>query len=227
MRPRTYQFGRRYTLYALAVLLGVGTFNIIDRTVINLLLVPIGKDLQLSDTQLGLFAGTAFGIFYALAQIPIARFADRNPRGRIISMALAFWSAMTLLQSWATGFLTLALTRAGGRDRRSGQRSGVDVDDDGSVSAGPSHARVRHTRRAGADRRRDRRTRGRIRARSDRLARRADARRRSRTGLRRDRLAYVARTHARLLSDRTGRAVGGSCAKRCVSCSVCRRSATR
>ncbi len=28
-------------------------------------------------------------------------------------MALAFWSAMTLLQSWATGFLTLALTRAG------------------------------------------------------------------------------------------------------------------
>jgi len=111
--PRTFEFGSRYTHYALAVLLGVGTFNIIDRTVVNLLLVPIGKDLQLSDTQLGLFAGTAFGIFYALAQIPIARFADRNPRGRIISMALAFWSAMTLLQSWATGFLTLALTRAG------------------------------------------------------------------------------------------------------------------
>jgi predicted MFS family arabinose efflux permease len=111
--PRTFQFGRRYTHYALAVLLGVGTFNIIDRTVINLLLVPIGRDLQLSDSQLGLFAGTAFGIFYALSQIPIARFADRNRRGRIISMALAFWSAMTLLQSSATGFLTLAMTRAG------------------------------------------------------------------------------------------------------------------
>ena len=111
--PRTYQFGSRYTHYALAVLLGCGTFNIIDRTVVNLLLVPIGRDLQLSDTQLGLFAGTAFGIFYALAQIPIARFADRKPRGRIISMALAFWSAMTLLQSSVTGFLTLALTRAG------------------------------------------------------------------------------------------------------------------
>ncbi len=111
--PRTFQFGSRYTHYALGILLGVGTFNIIDRTVVNLLLVPIGKDLQLSDTQLGLFAGTAFGIFYALAQIPIARFADRKPRGRIISMALAFWSAMTLLQSSVTGFLTLALTRAG------------------------------------------------------------------------------------------------------------------
>jgi predicted MFS family arabinose efflux permease len=110
--PRTFEFGSRYTYYALAVLLGVGTFNIIDRTVINLLLVPIGHDLQLSDTQLGLFAGTAFGIFYALAQIPIARFADRKPRGRIISMALAFWSVMTLLQSSVTGFFTLALTRA-------------------------------------------------------------------------------------------------------------------
>ena len=34
-------------------------------------------------------------------------------RAAIIALALAFWSAMTLLQSWATGFLTLALTRAG------------------------------------------------------------------------------------------------------------------
>ena len=111
--PQNYQFGKTYTNVALAVLLGVGAFNIIDRTVINLLLVPIGQDLHLSDSQLGLFAGAAFGIFYALAQIPIARFADRKPRGRIISMALTFWSAMTLLQSSATGFLTLALTRAG------------------------------------------------------------------------------------------------------------------
>ncbi|HEY6599237.1 MAG TPA: MFS transporter [Pseudomonadales bacterium] len=111
--PKDYEFGKRYTNIALVVLLGVGAFNIIDRTVINLLLQPIGKELELSDSQLGLFAGAAFGIFYALAQIPIARFADRMRRGGIISMALAFWSAMTLLQSSATGFLTLALTRAG------------------------------------------------------------------------------------------------------------------
>ncbi len=104
---------RALIVFALALLLGVGTFNIIDRTVVNLLLVPIGKDLQLSDSQLGLFAGTAFGIFYALAQIPIARYADRMRRGRIIAGALAFWSLMTLAQSQAVGFLMLALTRAG------------------------------------------------------------------------------------------------------------------
>jgi predicted MFS family arabinose efflux permease len=111
--PRTFQFGKLYSYYALGILLGVGSFNIIDRTVINLLLVPIGQDLHLSDSQLGLFAGSAFGIFYALSQIPIARLADRNVRSRIISMALAFWSLMTLLQSYAVGFFTLALTRAG------------------------------------------------------------------------------------------------------------------
>jgi len=110
---KPWEFGRRYAYGALAILLGVGTFNIIDRTVVNLLLVPIGRDLNLSDGQLGLFAGTAFGIFYALAQIPIARIADRRPRAQIISLALTFWSSMTLLQSTAVGFVTLALTRAG------------------------------------------------------------------------------------------------------------------
>ena len=110
---RPWEFSQRYAYLALAVLLGVGTFNIIDRTVVNLLLVPIGHDLKLSDTMLGLFSGTAFGIFYALAQIPIARIADRQPRAQIISLALTFWSAMTLLQSSAIGFVTLALTRAG------------------------------------------------------------------------------------------------------------------
>jgi predicted MFS family arabinose efflux permease len=110
---KPWEFGKRYAYGALAILLGVGTFNIIDRTVVNLLLVPIGRDLNLSDGQLGLFAGTAFGIFYALAQIPIARIADRRPRAQIISLALTFWSSMTLLQSSAVGFVTLALTRAG------------------------------------------------------------------------------------------------------------------
>ena len=110
---KPWEFGRRYAYGALAILLGVGTFNIIDRTVVNLLLVPIGRDLNLSDAKLGLFAGTAFGIFYALAQIPIARIADRRPRAQIISLALTFWSSMTLLQSTAVGFVTLALTRAG------------------------------------------------------------------------------------------------------------------
>jgi len=109
---RPMEFGRGYANYALALLLGVGIFNLTDRAIIAFLLVPIAQELNLSDAQLGLIAGPAFGIFYALAQIPIARFADRGSRVTVIALALAFWSAMTAMQSIAAGFLSLALARA-------------------------------------------------------------------------------------------------------------------
>ena len=106
------EFSPAYTRFALGLLLGVATFNLIDRSIVNLLLVPIATDLNLRDWQLGVFTGPAFGIFYAVSQIPIARIADRGKRVRIIALALAFWSTMTMLQSLAIGFLSLALARA-------------------------------------------------------------------------------------------------------------------
>jgi predicted MFS family arabinose efflux permease len=106
------EFSPAYTRYALGLLLAVATFNLIDRSIVNLLLVPIAADLELRDWQLGVFSGPAFGIFYALAQIPIARIADRGKRSRLIALALAFWSAMTMLQSAAMGFVSLAIARA-------------------------------------------------------------------------------------------------------------------
>jgi MFS family permease len=106
------EFGKRYTWLGLGLLLGVSTVNLIDRSIVNLLLVPIAQDLDLKDWQLGVFTGPAFGIFYALSQIPIARLADRARRVTIIAVALAFWSTMTMVQAAAVGFLTLAMARA-------------------------------------------------------------------------------------------------------------------
>jgi MFS family permease len=74
---RAPEFGRRYASYALGLLVAVGVFNVVDRSIIGLLLEPIARDLQLTDSQLGLFSGPAFGFFYALAQIPLAHVADR------------------------------------------------------------------------------------------------------------------------------------------------------
>ncbi len=110
---RAPEFGLRYSYYALAMLFGVTVLNLTDRSVVNLLLVPIGKDLELKDWQLGLFAGPAFAICYALVQIPIARLADQRRRAPLIALALAFWSSMTMLQAAAVGFISLALARAG------------------------------------------------------------------------------------------------------------------
>jgi len=109
--PRAPELSRAQTHYSVGLLILVYTFAFIDRNIVNVLLQPIALEFGLSDTQLGFFGGTAFGILYATLGVPIARVADRVPRKRIIAIALAFWSAMTALQAAAVGFWTLALAR--------------------------------------------------------------------------------------------------------------------
>lgn len=97
------------------VLLIVYIFNFLDRQIVNILAEPIKADLGLSDTQLGLLAGPAFAVFYAVLGIPIARYADRDGtnRVRLISLALAIWSAMTAVCGLAQNFFQLLLARIG------------------------------------------------------------------------------------------------------------------
>jgi predicted MFS family arabinose efflux permease len=107
----TYSQG--YLRYALALLCAVYVVNFVDRQILAILLQSIKQDLQLSDTQLGLLSGTAFGIFYATLGVPIARIADRVSRKWVIATCLALWSAMTALCGTALGFLSLLVYRTG------------------------------------------------------------------------------------------------------------------
>ena len=91
----------------------VYTFNFIDRQIVGILAVPIKADLGLTDTQLGLMGGLAFALFYTLLGIPIALFADRSNRTRIITIALVVWSAMTAVCGLAQNFWQLFLARLG------------------------------------------------------------------------------------------------------------------
>lgn len=97
------------------VLLLVYILNFLDRQILNILAEPIKADLQLSDTQLGLLAGPAFAVFYAVLGIPIARYADRGSTNRVslISASLAIWSGMTVLCGFANNFFQMALARIG------------------------------------------------------------------------------------------------------------------
>jgi len=81
--------------------------------VISVLLPEIKADLDLSDTQLGLLTGIAFALFYSVFGFPIARLADRHNRVRIISIALAAWSFMTVLCGLAQNYIQLLLARMG------------------------------------------------------------------------------------------------------------------
>lgn len=102
----------RVTLW---ILLIVYIFNFLDRQIVNILAEPIKGELGLSDTQLGLLAGPAFAVFYALLGIPIARYADKEGtnRVRLIAASLAVWSAMTAVCGLAQNFVQLLLARIG------------------------------------------------------------------------------------------------------------------
>jgi MFS transporter, Spinster family, sphingosine-1-phosphate transporter len=102
-----------YKSYILALLLLLYAFNFLDRQVINILAEAIKRDLNISDTQLGLLTGTAFGLFYSFLGIPIARLADKTNRVAVMTVSLALWSGFTALCGVTQNYLQLFLARMG------------------------------------------------------------------------------------------------------------------
>jgi predicted MFS family arabinose efflux permease len=104
---------RGYRNYVLGVLLVAYIFNFVDRQLPSILASMLMDEFGLSGTQIGLMTGPAFALFYTFVGIPIARWADVGSRRTIIALALAVWSAMTAVTSFALSFLHLALARIG------------------------------------------------------------------------------------------------------------------
>lgn len=69
-----------YAWYVVGVLTFVYIFSFIDRTILNLLVAPIRRDLNINDTQMSLLMGTAFAFFYTFFGIPLGRMADSMNR---------------------------------------------------------------------------------------------------------------------------------------------------
>lgn len=99
--------------YALGTLLVIYIFNFLDRQIVNILAEPIKIELGLADWQLGMLTGLAFALFYTVLGIPIARYAEKADRVKIISVAVAVWSAFTVMCGLATNFIQLLLARIG------------------------------------------------------------------------------------------------------------------
>ncbi len=102
-----------YSYVVAGVLAVVYTFNFLDRQFLSVLQELVKRDLDLSDTQLGMLTGLAFAIFYTVCGIPIAALADRSNRVRIVSVASATWSLFTVACGLATGFPMLMAARVG------------------------------------------------------------------------------------------------------------------
>ncbi|MFN2426640.1 MAG: MFS transporter, partial [Candidatus Binatia bacterium] len=102
-----------YPRYVLSVLVVVYVLNFLDRQILSILNEHIKADLGLTDAQMGFLFGTAFAVFYALFGIPLGRLADVWVRRSLISVGLAFWSAMTAISGLSQNFTHIALARIG------------------------------------------------------------------------------------------------------------------
>lgn len=95
------------------LLTGAMIFSFVDRFTLSLLLEPIKQDLGVSDAQLGLLNGVAFGLFYAAMGLPFGWLADRWSRKGAIVVGVGIWTAATAACGLAGNFVQLLVARIG------------------------------------------------------------------------------------------------------------------
>src|SRR6202000_1230071 len=100
-------------LYSGAVLMLMYIFSFIDRTTISLIVEPMKRDLQITDTQIGMLQGLAFALLYTFLGLPIARLSDRYNRKPIIAAGVFVWSVMASLCGLARTAVQLFIARIG------------------------------------------------------------------------------------------------------------------
>ncbi len=103
----------RYAWYVVLALTAIYMLSYMDRVILSLLVAPMKRDLSISDTQVGLLQGFAFGLFYTLVGLPLGRRADTGNRRNLIAFGVVLWSFFTGLCSLAGSFGSLFLARMG------------------------------------------------------------------------------------------------------------------
>lgn len=95
----------------LAVLVLLGMVAFLDRQVISLLVEPIKAGLHISDTQISLLQGLAFGLLYATCGLPIGHLVDHHSRRHVIFFGIMLWGLAASACGLATSFGTLLSAR--------------------------------------------------------------------------------------------------------------------
>jgi MFS family permease len=102
-----------YAWYVVAALTFVYMFSFIDRQILNLLVAPIRRDLQITDTQMSWLMGPAFAISYILFGILFGRLTDSRSRRTIIAAGFAAWSLFTAACGLAKTYVQMMALRVG------------------------------------------------------------------------------------------------------------------
>ncbi|MGN7160136.1 spinster family MFS transporter [Sphingomonas sp. SAFR-052] len=101
----------RRAWFVLAILCFVYVLNFLDRQLLAILAKPIRDELGLTHGQIGLISGLYFALFYCVLSVPVAWFADRSNRVRVVAFACGLWSAATAACGLAGNYGQLAGAR--------------------------------------------------------------------------------------------------------------------
>jgi MFS family permease len=99
--------------YAVFVLLLMFMLSFTDRQIIALLVEPLHKDLGLTDLQLSLLQGFAFGLLNVFAGLFLGWATDRLSRRLLILGGVIAWSISCTMSGLARGFGDLFVGRVG------------------------------------------------------------------------------------------------------------------
>jgi MFS family permease len=101
----------RRAWWLIVLLFLASVVSMLDRGVLNLVVDPVRHELALSDVDVSLLQGFAFGLFYAIVGVPLGLTADRHSRRGLILVSIAVWSLATIAGGLAQSFGELFLAR--------------------------------------------------------------------------------------------------------------------
>ena len=98
----------RYSVVVLAI--GLAVLSYVQRVAISGAAAPISHDLHLSKQEMGFVFG-AFGLAYALFEVPMGLLGDRLGVRRVLTQVVLAWSTFTALTGAAWSALSLVVIR--------------------------------------------------------------------------------------------------------------------
>src|SRR4029450_7047993 len=99
----------RYKAVAFGVALAFITY--IDRVAISQAAPAISRELRLTTIQMG-YVFSAFGLTYALLEIPSGWLCDRIGPRKVLTRIVLWWSFFTAATGWVWSATSLVVTRA-------------------------------------------------------------------------------------------------------------------
>ncbi len=112
--PQASAYPRRaYAFFVVAILMIASCHSQMDKQFPMLLVKPIRAAFDITDTQISLFQGAAFAVFYAFMGPVFGRMVDFRNRRNLIIFGILFWSVMTVSAGFAQTYWQLLLSRVG------------------------------------------------------------------------------------------------------------------